>query len=56
VGCFLAEESESGFAGSKAPGIENSFVELLSLPLVSGGKLGFRLKNGCSIGESFGDS
>jgi hypothetical protein len=35
---------------------ENSFVELLFLLLESNGRLDFRLKNGCSAGDSLGDS
>jgi hypothetical protein len=50
--------STSGFGGSRTKVVpDSSFVELLFLLLESNGRLDFRLlKNGCSAGESFGDS
>jgi hypothetical protein len=57
IAFLLVAVSGSSFAGFRTgAGPENSFVELLFLPLESNGRVGFCLKIGCSIGESFGDS
>lgn len=54
---FFDPGSRSGFKESRRdPLAERLFVDVLLMLLASKGKLDLRLKNGCSAGESFGDS